>query len=127
MPAYREPKRIDLNLLGSGRPQVIMRRGFHNRGRPQIVPIGNTRNPTQFRKSLGKKVKDMTPAQRRAYNRIASRQTYAREKTQQIEGLDATEYKKILKKPIKKFTKQEKQKYDRLSKTESRIKKNISI
>jgi exonuclease VII large subunit len=118
-------ERVDISYLKSGTPQVIMRRGFHNKGRPRIVPL-EAKTPSQFRKELGKSVKDMTKLQRKSYNRLASRLTYAKEKTKVEAGLTAKDYKKKINKPIKKFNKSQLKEYNRLSKIENRIKNNLS-
>lgn len=118
-------ERVDISYLKSGIPQTLMRRGFHNRGRPRIVPL-EAKTPSQLRKDLGKKVKELTKLERKAYNRLASRQTYVREKTKVLEGNTAKQYKKKLNKPIKKFTKPQLKEYNRLSKIENRIKNNLS-
>lgn len=89
-------------------------------GRPRIVPY-EFDTPTQVREALNKKVKDFTPNELRAYNRVANRLDYARTRQLELYGETAEEYKKKLNKTIKQMSKEQKNKYNRLAKSESRL------
>lgn len=89
-------------------------------GRPRIVPYYGEDN-IQLKQDLNMTIKGMSQEQRRAYNRLAKRKEYAKQKVREEEGMTATEYKKYLNKKIKDFTKDELREYYRLNKAESRI------
>ena len=117
--------RVDISYLENDAPQVIMRRGFHSKGRPRIVPKEIT-ELSELREALGKRVKDYTDLERKTYNRLASRNTYVKEKVKETENNTAQDYKKNMNKKIKDFSKEEKREYNRLAKKENRIKKNLA-
>lgn len=117
--------RVDITYLENDIPQTIMRRGFNQKGRPRIIPKELT-NIKDLGKALNKRVKDFTELERKSYNRLASRETYVKEKVKEMEKYTAKEYKQSLGKKIKDFTKKEKKEYDRLSKIQQRIKKNLA-
>tara|TARA_R110002124_G_scaffold183029_1_gene350405 strand:- start:2375 stop:2770 length:396 start_codon:yes stop_codon:yes gene_type:complete len=118
--------RVGITYLETGIPQTIMRRGFEEgAGRPRIVPK-NIQDPNELPKLLNKRLKDFSILEKKAYNRIASRNTYIKEKVEFKEGITADKYKKNLNKKVKDFTKVEKREYNRLSKIENRMKKKYS-
>tara|TARA_R100000541_G_scaffold59280_1_gene72600 strand:- start:183 stop:551 length:369 start_codon:yes stop_codon:yes gene_type:complete len=117
--------RVDITFLENDMPQVIMRKGFHTRGRPRITPKELTDNK-KLLKALGKKVKELKPIQRKTYNRIASRNSYSSELIRRSEKNTSKEYKEKIGKKIKDFTKKQKQEYDRLARKESRLKHKLA-
>ena len=120
-----EPERVDVIHLESDIPQTIMRKGFHNRGRPRVVPLDPLR-PDELKVILNKPIKEFSYLERKSYNRLASRRTYAKEKIIALECQTASQYKQKLGKKIKDFNKTEKIEYNRLSKIEERIENNLS-
>tara|TARA_R110001632_G_C11345694_1_gene417884 strand:+ start:36 stop:428 length:393 start_codon:yes stop_codon:yes gene_type:complete len=121
-----EPYRSDIRYLETGVPQSILRKGFNERGRPRTNPIDPIK-PAELKVLFNKPLKEFTYLQRRSYNRLASRRTYAKEKVRALEGMTSTEFKRNLNKKIKDFTKKEKREYNRLSKMEERTEKNLSL
>jgi hypothetical protein len=121
----QEVSRIDVRHLESQAPQQIYRKGFHDKGRPRTFPVEPIR-PTDLKDFFNKPLNEMTYLQRKTYNRLASRRTYAKEKIIAQEGFTAKEYKKKLNKKIKDFTKKEKKEYNRLAKIQERIEKDLS-
>ena len=90
-------------------------------GRPRIVPYFGEDN-IELKQNLGLSIKGMSQEQRRAYNRLAKRKEYAKQKVREEEGgMTASEYKRFLNKKIKDFSKDELREYYRLNKAESRI------
>tara|TARA_B110000285_G_C15017569_1_gene559841 strand:- start:123 stop:545 length:423 start_codon:yes stop_codon:yes gene_type:complete len=90
-------------------------------GRPRIVPYYGEDN-IELKENLGMSIKGMSKEQRRAYNRLAKRKEYAKQKVREEEGgMTATEYKNYLNKKIKDFSKEELREYYRLNKAESRV------
>ena len=63
----------------------------------------------------------MTPEQKRAYNRLASRIDYAKTRQQEISGQTSTQYKEKIGKKIKDMTTEQKKTYNRLAKQEERL------
>tara|TARA_R110000765_G_scaffold244996_4_gene347199 strand:+ start:2749 stop:3084 length:336 start_codon:yes stop_codon:yes gene_type:complete len=88
-------------------------------GRPRILPIDKI-SPSQFKEDLGKDIKDFTTEQRKVYNRLASRRTYAELKVIENQGISAQEYKDILNKSKKKRTNIQQQELNRLTNLERR-------
>ena len=118
--------RIDITYLETGTPQQIMRRGFsEGAGRPRII-TPQISDPNQLQGVLKKELKDFSYLEKKAYNRLASRNTYIREKVEFQEGTNKNKYLKGLGKKIKELTKKEKAEYNRLAKIESRLKKKYS-
>ena len=122
-------KKVNIPIFSTGdipslvsNQQTIVRTG--RVGRPRILPY-EWDTPSQVREGLGKKIKDFTPEQRRAYNRVAKRTDYAKLKTIETAGDTASAYKRKLGKSIKQMTATEKKKYNELAKKQSRIKKNL--
>jgi len=102
-----------------GVPQTFIQ-NKHTVGRPRIVPYYGEDN-IRLKEDLNITIKGMSAEQRRAYNRLAKRKEYAKQKVRESEGMTASEYKKYLNKKIKDFTKDELREYYRLNKAESRI------
>mgnify|MGYP003647945664 CR=1 FL=1 len=119
-------KRIDITYLETDIPQQIIRRGFgEGAGRPRIT-TPQISDPNQLQGVLQKKLKDFSYLEKKAYNRLASRNTYIREKVEFQEGTNKNKYLKGLGKKIKELTKNEKKEYNRLAKIESRMKKKYN-
>ena len=111
----------DLNLkveVVKGTPQTIIK---NNRvGRPRIVPYENVDN-IDLKEEIGITIKGMSAEQRRAYNRLASRKSQAKEDMMKEFGETASSFKKSIGKKIKDMTKEELKEYNRLSKREERL------
>ena len=119
-------KRVDITYLESDIPQQIMRRGFgEGAGRPRII-TPDISDPNQLQGILGKKLKDFSKLERKAYNRVASRNTYIKEKVEFQEGTNKTKYLKSLGKKVRELSKKEKKEYNRLAQIENRLKKKYS-
>jgi hypothetical protein len=117
-------ERIDVRYLENDTPQQIMRGGFKQKGRPRTAPF-NIDTPKQLSNILNKPFREFTELERRAYNRLASRNTYA-EELMKFEEVDTAEkYKEKLGKKIKDFNQAEIKEYNRLAKKESRIKERL--
>lgn len=109
----------------NGVPQISIAKKEGQVGRPRLVP--NTfLTHTEMKNLLGVKIKDMTPAQKRTYNRLAQRLEYAKTKQMEENKETSSQYKEKLGKKIKDMTKQEKAKYNRLAKQEERLIKKYS-
>ena len=102
-----------------GTPQTFIQ-NKKSAGRPRIVPYFGEDN-IELKKNLGFTIKGMSVEQRRAYNRLAKRKEYAKQKVREEEGTTASDFKKQIGKKIKDMTKEELREYYRLNKAESRI------
>ena len=112
IPTERVVQRKDGNLI------VYKKAG--QKGRPRIVPKEFSSHK-ELKQILGVKISEMTPDQKRAYNRLASRIDYAKTKVMETEGLTSSQYKEKLGKKVKDFTTKEKREYNRLAKIEERL------
>tara|TARA_R110002012_G_scaffold4047_2_gene18729 strand:+ start:862 stop:1284 length:423 start_codon:yes stop_codon:yes gene_type:complete len=114
-----EDVEVKVNIV-KGVPQTFIQ-NKQTVGRPRIVPYFGEDN-IELKQNLGMTIKGMSQEQRRAYNRLAKRKEYAKQKVREEEGgMTATEYKNYLNKKIKDFSKDELREYYRLNKAESRI------
>ena len=117
------PKERVVERIVNGVPQLVVYKKEGQVGRPRIVPK-EFASHKDLKELLGVKIKDFTPEQKRAYNRLASRIDYAKTRQQEISGQTSTQYKEKLKKKIKDMSKPELKKYNRLAKQEERLIKN---
>lgn len=114
-----EDVEVKVNIV-KGVPQTFIQ-NKQTVGRPRIVPYFGEDN-IELKQNLGMTIKGMSQEQRRAYNRLAKRKEYAKQKVREEEGgMTATEYKNYLNKKIKDLSKDELREYYRLNKAESRI------
>ena len=114
-----EDVEVKVNIV-KGVPQTFIQ-NKQTVGRPRIVPYFGEDN-IELKQNLGMTIKGMSQEQRRAYNRLAKRKEYAKQKVREEEGgMTATEYKNYLNKKIKDFSKDELREYYRLNKAETRI------
>tara|TARA_R110000823_G_scaffold197614_4_gene328777 strand:+ start:1850 stop:2269 length:420 start_codon:yes stop_codon:yes gene_type:complete len=111
----------NLNLkveVVKGTPQTVVKN--KRVGRPRIVPYENIDN-IELKEEIGITIKGMSAEQRRAYNRLASRKTQAKQDMMDEYGETATTFKKAIGKKIKDMTKEELKEYNKLSKREERL------
>lgn len=111
----------NLNLkveVVKGTPQTVIKN--NKVGRPRIVPYENVDN-IDLKEDIGITIKGMSAEQRRAYNRLASRKSQAKEDMMKEYGETASSFKKSIGKKIKDMTKEELKEYNRLSKREERL------
>ena len=114
-----EDVEVKVNIV-KGVPQTFIQ-NKQTVGRLRIVPYFGEDN-IELKQNLGMTIKGMSQEQRRAYNRLAKRKEYAKQKIREEEGgMTATEYKNYLNKKIKDFSKDELREYYRLNKAESRV------
>lgn len=92
------------------------------KGRARKTPVEYVDNE-DMKKVLNMRIKDMSAAQKRTYNRLAQRKRYAKKQAKELSGETAAEYKQKLGKKIKDMTKTERAKYNKLSKREQRLRK----
>lgn len=118
-------ERVDVRYLENDTPQQIMRGGFNKKGRPRTFPL-NIEDPKDLKDILNKPHKDFTDLEKRAYNRLASRNTYADEVVRYTETETSKQYKEKLGKKLKNFTKDELKEYNRIAQKESRIKEKLA-
>jgi hypothetical protein len=114
------PKERVVERIVNGVPQIVVYKKEGQKGRPRIVPK-EFASHKELKQLLGVKIKDMTPEQKRAYNRLASRIDYAKTRQQEISGQTSTQYKEKLGKKIKDMTDKERRTYYRLAKQEERL------
>lgn len=118
------PKERVVERVINGVPQLVVYKKPGEKGRPRIVPK-EFASHRELKQLLGVKIKDMTPEQKRAYNRLASRIDYAKTKIMETEGQTSTQYKEKLGKKIKEMNKKEIREYYRLAKKEERLIKKL--
>ena len=115
-------KEVLIKQIVNGVPHLAIAKKPGEVGRPRYVPKTFVSHK-EMKQLLGVKIKDMTPEQKRTYNRLAQRKTYAKKQAIELSGETASQYKNKLGKTIKQMTKEEKAKYNRLSKREQRLRK----
>ena len=114
------PQERVVERIVNGVPQIVVYKKEGQKGRPRIVPK-EFASHKELKQLLGVKIKDMTPEQKRAYNRLASRIDYAKTRQQEISGQTSTQYKEKIGKKIKDMTTEQKRTYNRLAKQEERL------
>jgi len=114
------PKERVVERIVNGVPQIVVYKKPGERGRPRIVPK-EFASHRELKQLLGVKIKEMTPEQKRAYNRLASRLDYAKTRVAEKEGHTSTQYKEKIGKTIKQMSKVERREYYRLAKVEERL------
>ena len=114
------PKERVVERVVKGVPQLVVYKKEGEKGRPRIDPT-EFASHKELKQLLGVKIKEMTPEQKRAYNRLASRLDYAKTRVAEKEGHTSTQYKEKLGKTIKQMSKVERREYYRLAKVEERL------
>ena len=114
------PQERGVERIVNGVPQIVVYKKQGQKGRPRIVPK-EFASHKELKQLLGVKIKDMTPEQKRAYNRLASRIDYAKTRQQEISGETSSQYKDKLGKKIKDMNDKERKTYFRLAKQEERL------
>jgi hypothetical protein len=114
------PQERVVERIVNGVPQIVVYKKQGQKGRPRIVPK-EFASHKELKQLLGVKIKDMTPEQKRAYNRLASRIDYAKTRQQEISGETSSQYKDKLGKKIKDMNDKERKTYFRLAKQEERL------
>ena len=116
--------KISGNILNkiniNGVPHVSISKKQGELGRPRLVPQTFITHK-EMKQLLGVKIKDMTPEQKRTYNRLAQRLEYAKTKQMEDNKETSTQYKKRINKKIKDMTDNERKTYNKLAKQEERL------
>ena len=108
-------REIIIKQMINGVPHISIAKKPGEVGRPRLVPK-TFLSHKELKELLGIKIKDMTPEQKRTYNRLAQRLDYAKTKQMEENKETSTQYK----------TKDQLKNYNKLAKQEERLIKKYS-
>tara|TARA_R100000773_G_C4217886_1_gene116355 strand:- start:1174 stop:1596 length:423 start_codon:yes stop_codon:yes gene_type:complete len=119
-----KPTNVDKEILVKqiidGKPVLAVSKKPGQVGRPRMVPK-TFLSHKEMKELLGVKIKDMTPEQKRTYDRLAQRLEYAKTKQMEENRETSIQYKERIGKKIKDMTDNQRRNYYKLAKQEERL------